>query len=237
MAVEMSASSRGIRCGCISTTVTAAPKRRNICANSSPTYEPPTTTRCSGTRSSARIELLSRCGTSPTPGMRGTAARPPTLMKMRGADSTSSPTRTCVGDSKRRARAAPCSPHAAQPVLDAAARARHHGVGARLDARHVHGDGALDDDAVVARAARQVRGVGAGDQRLGGHAPGVDARPAEQRPLDQRHLHAGAREPPGERRPRLPRADDDGVERRHSAAAPISTAPPIATASSISAAG
>ncbi len=32
--------------------------------------------------------------------MRGTEARPPTLMKMRGADSTSSPTRTCVGDSK-----------------------------------------------------------------------------------------------------------------------------------------
>ena len=50
--------------------------------------------------SSARIELLSRCGTWPTPGMCGTEARPPTLMKMRGADSTSSPTRSCVGDSK-----------------------------------------------------------------------------------------------------------------------------------------
>ena len=76
-------------------------------------------------------------------------------------------------------------------------------------------DRALDDDAVVARAARQVRGVGAGDHRLRGRAPGVDARPAEQRPLDERHLHARAGEPPRERRPRLPRADDDGVERRH----------------------
>ena len=218
MAVETSASSRGIRCGCISTTVTAAPKRRNTCANSSPTYEPPTTTRCSGTRSSARIELLSRCGTSSTPGMRGTEARPPTLMKMRGDDSTSSPTRTCVGDSKA---ACPCStvqPGMLRSQPSTLPRERgHHGVGARLDARHVHGDGALDHDAVVARAARQVRGVGAGDQRLRGRAPGVDARPAEQRPLDQRHLHAGAREPPRQRRPRLPRADDDGVEGRHCA--------------------
>ena len=32
--------------------------------------------------------------------MGGTAARPPTLTKMRGADSTSPPTRTSVGDSK-----------------------------------------------------------------------------------------------------------------------------------------
>ena len=44
--------------------------------------------------------------------------------------------------------------------------------------------------------------------------------------------------PPGERRPRLPRADDDGVERRHGATIPIvNTAPASATASSISAAG
>ena len=121
---------------------------------------------------------------------------------------------------------------AAQPALEVGTRGRHHGVGARLDAGHVHGDAALDHDAVVARAARQVRGPGAGHQRLRRRASGVDACPAEERPLDQGHLHAGAREPPRERRPRLTRADDDGVERRHGAAIPTDAAPPIAKVAS-----
>ena len=37
----------------------------------------------------------------PTPGMSGISARPPTLMKMRGAVSRSSPTLTVVASSKR----------------------------------------------------------------------------------------------------------------------------------------
>ena len=42
-----------------------------------------------------------RNGTSLTPGMSGTSARPPTLMKMRGAVSRSSPTRMVFGASNR----------------------------------------------------------------------------------------------------------------------------------------
>ena len=41
-----------------------------------------------GHASSSRIEVLVRNGTSSMPGMSGTRARPPTLMKMRGAVST-----------------------------------------------------------------------------------------------------------------------------------------------------
>ena len=57
-----------------------------------------------------------------------------------------------------------------------------------------------------------MRGIGAGDQRLGRRAAGVDAGAAEQVALDQRDLHAGAGQPAGERRPGLAGADDDRVE-------------------------
>ena len=218
MAVETSASSRAIRCGCISTTVTVGPEAPEHLRELEPHVDAADDHQVLGhaVQREDRAVVEVRRPRS-TPGMGGTAARPPTLMKMRGADSTSSPTRTC-GRALRsgRARAAPCSPACRAASRSMPPRERcHDGVGARLDARHVHGDGALDHDAVVARAARQVRGVGAGDQRLGGHASRVDAGPAEQAPLDERHLHAGAREPPRERRPGLPGPDDDGVERGH----------------------
>ena len=103
--------------------------------------------------------------------------------------------------------------HAAQPVLDAVrARCAETVICARLDARHVDADRAVEHDAVVGAAPRQMGGIGAGDQRLGRHAAGVDAGAAEQLALDQRDLHAGAGQPPGERRPGLPGADDDRVE-------------------------
>ena len=55
-------------------------------------------------------------------------------------------------------------------------------------------------------------GIGAGDQRLGRHAAGVDAGAAEQVPLDDGHGHAGLGQSRGQRGPGLPGADDDGVE-------------------------
>ena len=67
-------------------------------------------------------------------------------------------------------------------------------------------------DAELGAAPRDVRGVGARDQRLGRHAAGVDAGAAEQLALDQRDRHAGGGQPAGERRPGLAGADDDRVE-------------------------
>ena len=58
-------------------------------------------TRCSGKKSTCMIVELFRYGTSATPGMSGTNARPPTLMKICFASSSRSPTRIVFGPSKR----------------------------------------------------------------------------------------------------------------------------------------
>src|SRR3546814_11965107 len=47
------------------------------------------------------------------------------------------------------------------------------------------------------------------------HAAEIDAGAAEEFALDQRHGHAGRGQPPGQRRPGLPAADDDRVEAPH----------------------
>src|SRR6185503_3003280 len=57
--------------------------------------------RCSGTESSSIIVLLVRYGTSFTPGISGTVARPPTLMKIRSAVSARPPTSSVRGALKR----------------------------------------------------------------------------------------------------------------------------------------
>ena len=67
-------------------------------------------------------------------------------------------------------------------------------------------------DAVVGGAARHRRHLGAGDQRLGRAAAGVDAGAPEVAPLDDRHPAAGAGEAHRQRRPGLAAADDDVVE-------------------------
>ena len=115
--------------------------------------------------------------------------------------------------------------HAAQPFLDAGRARWRDGVGARLDLGHVDPDAAVEDDAVVGGAAREVRGIGAGDQRLGRHAAGVDAGAAEELALDERDLHAGAGQPAGERRPGLAGADDDGGTTSTATSTRRSTAP------------
>jgi hypothetical protein len=54
-----------------------------------------------GRKSTSIIETLSRYGTSAMPSIAGTAARPPTLMKICDASSSASPVRTVRGPSKR----------------------------------------------------------------------------------------------------------------------------------------
>ena len=142
-------------------------------------------------------------------------ARPPTLMKMRGALSCSSPTRMTSGASKR---AWPldhrAAGHRAQPALDPVARFADDGVGAGAHARHVDAD-RPGDHAEVGAAAREVRGVGAGDHGLGRRAAGVHAGAAEQVSLDQRDGHARAGQPSGQRRTGLAGAHDDRIELVH----------------------
>ena len=65
---------------------------------------------------------------------------------------------------------------------------------------------------ILGAAPGQVGRIGAGDQRLGRHAAGIDAGSAEQLALDERDFHAGRGQPSGEGRACLPGADDDGVE-------------------------
>jgi hypothetical protein len=101
--------------------------------------------------------------------------------------------------------------------LDALAGAAGDGVLARLDLLHVDRDLAADGEAVVRAAPGHVHGIGAGDQRLGGRAAGVDAGAAETAALDDRHLHAGSGQPPRERRACLARSNDDGVVHGHDA--------------------
>ena len=116
-------------------------------------------------------------------------------MKMRGAVSTLVADADRVGRLEARVavehRAAV---HAAQPALDAGARrSPRPRRRAPSPSRHVDRGRRRRRDAVVGAAPREMRGVGAGDQRLGRHAAGVDAGAAEQLPLDEGHLHAGAR--------------------------------------------
>jgi hypothetical protein len=98
-------------------------------------------------------------------------------------------------------------------------------------------DRAAEVDAVIGGAPRQISGIRARDQSLGRRAAGVHAGPAEQLSLDNGHGHAGTRQPPGERWTSLAGTEDDGVEAAHRSATTISSAPPIATASSMNAAG
>ena len=74
--------------------------------------------------------------------------------------------------------------HAEEPLLVTGAGVGGHRPGALGDPLHVDGNAALQDDAEVGRAARDVRGVRARHQCLGRHAAGVDAGAADQFPLD-----------------------------------------------------
>ena len=73
-------------------------------------------------------------------------------------------------------------------------------------------DVAVEHDAVVGGPAREMCGIGAGHQRFGRHAAGVDAGAAEQLAFDERDCHSGASQAAGERGAGLAGPDDDGVE-------------------------
>jgi hypothetical protein len=60
-----------------------------------------------------------------------------------------------------------------------------------------------------------MRGMSAGDQRLGGSTSGVDAGSAEEIALDIRDLPTSFCEFPGKGRSSLPRAYNDCVKLRH----------------------
>src|SRR5882757_2855483 len=103
----------------------------------------------------------------------------------------------------------------------------------RLDALHVDLDLAAGAETEVGAAPRGVHGIGAGDQGLGGRAAGIDAGAAKAIALDDRDLHARARQPPRQRRSRLPGADDDGVVVRHPALLFLHAATTLSAAASL----
>ncbi len=104
--------------------------------------------------------------------------------------------------------------HAAQPFFDSAARLHRHLAGAGGDFLHIDGNIARRD-AEIGAAAGQMGGIGAGHQRLGRHAAGIDAGAAEIFAFDQAHGFTGAGQAAGQGRSRLAGADDDGVEALH----------------------
>ena len=116
--------------------------------------------------------------------------------------------------------------HLSQRFLDALARVGGNGVGPRLDPGHVDPHVAIQHDAVVGGPTREMCGIRAGHQRLGGHASGVDAGAAEELALHERDCHSGASQAAGERRSGLSGPDDDGVEASHGSADNIRKALP-----------
>src|SRR5207249_10615085 len=100
----------------------------------------------------------------------------------------------------------------AQPVRDALIGLPDDLVLARLDARHVDGDAAVDHDAEIAAAAREMCGACARDQRLRRDAAGIDAGATDTLPLEDRRFATRPGKADGERRPGLSGADHDCIE-------------------------
>jgi hypothetical protein len=98
------------------------------------------------------------------------------------------------------------------PLLHVLAGLADDLVLSRLHALHVDARGAVHQHAVVGRAPRHVRRVGARHHRLGGRAAVVHAGAAELVPLHHGDFHAGTGEARSEGRPGLAGADDEGVE-------------------------
>lgn len=62
-----------------------------------------------------------------------------------------------------------------QPAFEASARLAHDSVHSSLDLLHVDADRAVDGQSALRRAPRDMSGIGAGDEDLGGRASRVDA--------------------------------------------------------------
>ena len=140
--------------------------------------------------SSASSELFDISGTRSTPGSFGTAARPPTLMKMRPASARRSPPRprglSGTARAPRPACSSPCP--SACPRAPAAPRAMRS---TRALTAPIRPD--RPADVTPKSAARRARcAAGAGDQRLRRPAPRFTQVPPKIPPLDDRHPLPGA---------------------------------------------
>ena len=102
--------------------------------------------------------------------------------------------------------------HTSDPGFETGARVARHPTCPRHRPCEIDPDRRIDHHAIIRRAPREVGGIGAGDQRLGRHAAGVDAGSAEMMALDQSDFHPRRREPRRQRRTGLAAAHDDGVE-------------------------
>ncbi len=107
--------------------------------------------------------------------------------------------------------------HLLQPAFVAAAAVHRHFQRPPHHSRHVDRHVAADADAVIGAAAREMRRIGAGHQRLGRLAAGVDAGAAHMLALDDGDGLARVVEASGKRWPGLAGADDDRVECLHDA--------------------
>ena len=155
--------------------------------------------------------MLVRYGTRSMPGIAGTAALPPTSMKMLRGEPFAADLDLVRRDEPGVAAVDGAVLRRAQRGLGRRAPRRDDGILALLHPSHVHRHAAADHHAELGGAARHVRGIGAGDHRLGRRAAGVDAGPAERLALDDGDALPGAGEALRKRRACLAAADDDGV--------------------------
>jgi hypothetical protein len=82
---------------------------------------------------------------------------------------------------------------------------------AGLDSFHIDSDLAWDFHAEIRRTPRHVGGVGAGHQRFGRNAAGIDASAAERLAFDHGNGSSGIDKTLRERRPCLTGSYNDGV--------------------------
>ena len=101
--------------------------------------------------------------------------------------------------------------HPTQPIFIAGTTGLGDLARSCMDTGHVdpHVPG---DDAVIRPAACEMRGVGAGHQRLGWCAAGIDAGASDQMPFDDGHRRPCRGQPCRHRRPGLAGADNDCVK-------------------------
>ena len=148
-----------------------------------------------------------------TPGRSGTAARAPTLMKMRSAARTRSPTATSRGPVKRAwpsITVTPASPPS-QSSSPAPALRDDAGIRGACTAAKSMPTGPATH-AEVGGAAGEMRDPGARHQRLGRRQPVLMQVPPKWLRSIDGHPLACRRQPDRERRAGLAGADDDGVE-------------------------
>ena len=183
---EASASASGAIRSAASTIRTWAPKRANICPNSSPTAPPPTTSSERGTSSRSSAETWSSQSISSIPSTGGTAVREPVAIRIRSASSSRSPTRSVCGPVN-----VACPVMAVKPELFEVAHPLFLRALQRLlplaDAGEVDPRRARLDPEHRRAPVDVVRQLGRDEVGLGRRAGDVGAASAPALALDQRH--------------------------------------------------